>query len=358
MNLQNNENIKVSIIVPIYNVEDYLEECIDSLVNQTYKNIEIILVDDGSTDGSSSICDKYAEQDKRIVLIRKTNGGLADARNAGISAISGSYATIVDADDWIDLETIEVLINKIHSSQNPIDCLIFSYVKERINSRRINHVFECDKDFDVEEGRNLVYRRLFGPIGKEMQHPEKLDYLSSCCMKLYKTEIIKKGRPFSNSYVGTGEDGLFNIYALDGVRFFSYIDRAFYHYRKNPNSITSKYKDNLQQQWTNLFREYRKKIELSSFGEEYTKGLVNRISLSIIGIGLNEISSPYSAFSQIKLLKKYLSSKMYVESLKSNDISFLPFKWKVLLICSKAKLSLFVYFILKLGDAKRNKYAN
>lgn len=100
----------VSIVVPVYNVEAYLEKCIDSIVNQTYKNFEIFLVDDGSTDASSSICDAYAERDGRISVIHKKNGGLSDARNAGIEVARGDFILFVDSDDYIEVDTVDYLL--------------------------------------------------------------------------------------------------------------------------------------------------------------------------------------------------------------------------------------------------------
>ena len=101
----------VSIIVPVYNVEQYLPRCVDSLINQTYQNIEIILVDDGSPDNCGKICDEYAKQDQRVKVIHKPNGGLSDARNVGIENSQGDYLMFIDSDDWIELNTCEILYN-------------------------------------------------------------------------------------------------------------------------------------------------------------------------------------------------------------------------------------------------------
>lgn len=101
----------VSIIVPIYKVEPYLRRCLDSIVNQTYTNLEIILVDDGSPDGCPQICDEYAAKDERIVVIHKENGGLSDARNAGLDICKGEYISFVDSDDWVDERYIEILFD-------------------------------------------------------------------------------------------------------------------------------------------------------------------------------------------------------------------------------------------------------
>lgn len=110
-------NIKISIIVPVYKVEDYLEKCVDSLINQTYKGIEIILVDDGSPDACPGICDDFAQKDKRIKVIHKKNGGLSDARNVGLLDAEGEYVLFVDSDDYIDLDSCEKFIRAIMSAE-------------------------------------------------------------------------------------------------------------------------------------------------------------------------------------------------------------------------------------------------
>lgn len=103
------ESSKISIIVPVYKVEQYLERCVKSLINQTYKNIEIILVDDGSPDQCPKMCDDYASEDSRIKVIHKKNGGLSDARNAGLDAATGEFIAFVDSDDWVEIDFIETL---------------------------------------------------------------------------------------------------------------------------------------------------------------------------------------------------------------------------------------------------------
>ena len=110
----------ISIIVPIYNIEPYLEDCIKSLTVQTYKNIEIILVDDGSTDGCPDICDKYASLDSRIVVIHKKNGGLVSARKAGLEKSSGKYIGYVDGDDWVEPLMYEDMYNNMKTSNSDI----------------------------------------------------------------------------------------------------------------------------------------------------------------------------------------------------------------------------------------------
>ena len=110
----------ISVIVPVYNVEAYLDKCISSIVNQTYRNLEIILVDDGSPDNCPAMCDAWAKKDSRIRVIHKLNGGLSDARNAGMTVTTGELMAFVDSDDWIDVHYIEYLYNALRQSNADI----------------------------------------------------------------------------------------------------------------------------------------------------------------------------------------------------------------------------------------------
>lgn len=116
---------KISVIVPVYNVEKYLSQCLDSIIHQTYKNLEIILVDDGSTDSSGLICDNYSQKDKRIKIIHKCQGGLSDARNAGLKIATGEYISFIDSDDFIDKNMYSILINNTQKYNS--DIVWFNY---------------------------------------------------------------------------------------------------------------------------------------------------------------------------------------------------------------------------------------
>ncbi|MCR8746796.1 glycosyltransferase family 2 protein [Romboutsia lituseburensis] len=144
----------ISIIVPVYNVEKYIHECIDSIINQTYSNIEIILVNDGSTDNSGNICEKYEKKDNRIKVVHKKNGGLSDARNVGIDISNGDYICFIDSDDWINLDMIENLYNLIIRYNADIaqsdyvevynkDSMSKNAIKEDIKFYNSNDMLEC-----------------------------------------------------------------------------------------------------------------------------------------------------------------------------------------------------------------------
>lgn len=279
----------ISIIVPVYNVESFLSQCLDSLVNQTLKEIEIICVNDGSSDNSLSILKEYAERDNRIVVIDQPNSGVSIARNKALKCVSGEYYMFVDSDDWLDPETCEVAYN--YAVQNHADCLMFSYVKEFGTHSIINHIF--DKDlivWDKDEVKQKLHRRLYGPIGEELAKPQDMDIIVTPCMQLFRSDKFKDIPFVDIREIGTFEDGLYQMEIYKDCDRFVYIDRPFYHYRKtNETSITTRYKADLSEKFQNLWNIMEKNIKRNNFGEVYQEALNNRVALSMIGLGLNEI---------------------------------------------------------------------
>ena len=137
----------VSIIVPVYKVENEIDRCIQSILNQTYTSIEIILVDDGSPDKCPQICDKYAKQDKRIKVIHKENGGLSDARNVGLDMAKGEYIAFIDSDDWVEDSFIEQLLTNLISTNSDISICGYTLVNENNQKRH----YSARKDLEILE---------------------------------------------------------------------------------------------------------------------------------------------------------------------------------------------------------------
>lgn len=171
----------ISVIVPVYNVQQYLERCLDSILRQTYDNLEIILVDDGSTDSSGRICDNYKEKDSRIFVIHKENGGLSDARNAGIEAATGDYIAFVDSDDWIDDDMYEVLYQILQENDADIaECSYRNVFVDHIEEETSNtgECLKADKLFALENQlawinfRSIVWNKIFKKnIFKNLRFP-------------------------------------------------------------------------------------------------------------------------------------------------------------------------------------------
>lgn len=231
--------ILVSIIVPVYNVEKYLERCIDSLVNQTLKDIEIILVDDGSTDSSGRICDEYAKKDKRIKVIHKENGGVSSARNKGIEKSKGKYIMFCDSDDWIEHNMLEILYDNIEKKKTDI---IFSgfYGDLYIDNNLYKSVSE-GISFDINSnivGFNKLFIYIFNTSRTALQSP---------WAKLFKTEIIKKNNILFKTNMICYEDFEFNLRYLTYCNSFTYLKDIMYHYVNNygESSLSRRNKNNL-----------------------------------------------------------------------------------------------------------------
>lgn len=211
----------VSVIVPVYNVEEYLEECVDSLLNQSYKNIEILLIDDGSTDSSGAICDEYAKKNDCVSAYHKKNGGLSDARNYGLERINGEYVSFVDSDDYVDSDFILELINACKSYNTNISCV------------RWKPTEECEKvDIKVTGNTTVLDSEI---VLMEMIGPIKYGITVSVWDRLYRRELIDGMKfPVGKCY----EDILFSTKAIIKASKIVYIDKELYNYRVRKGSIT------------------------------------------------------------------------------------------------------------------------
>lgn len=333
----------VSIIVPVYNVERYLRQCLDSLVNQTYQNIEIICVDDGSTDASSEILTEYALKNSKVRVIRQKNSGLSAARNVGFSFATGEYVMYVDSDDWIDVCTCEKAVFK--AEEHAADLVVWPYIREFPNRSAPKAIFSEEKTFHAAECRELQ-RRMIGLLGTELAHPENADALCTVWGKLYLRELIAQNDIHFTDLqrIGTYEDGLFNLHYLAHVKNATYIPDYLSHYRKN-SGMTSKYRKELAAQWKNLFSDMRSYIELGKCGDDFDAALNNRISLSIIGLGLNALALPNR--EALREIRDILSEKEYRAAIKTLPMRYFPPHWWTFFACCKLNFASGVFLLLK-----------
>mgnify|MGYP000987662776 FL=1 len=210
----------ISIIVPVYNVEKYLKKCVDSIVNQTYKNLEIILVDDGATDNSGKICDELVELDNRIKVYHKKNGGLSDARNYGVERATGDYIGFVDSDDYIDAEMYERLYEAIKKENVDVaECNLKIVYPEKTDFFTDQKYYQiCNKQEYLEE--YLKIEKIFG----------------SACVRLTKADIARKlkfpvGKLYEDTYYAYDLIGIVDKYVI--------VDNPYYNYLMRENSITN-----------------------------------------------------------------------------------------------------------------------
>ncbi len=210
---------KVSVIIPVYNTEKYLRECIDSVLNQTFDDFEVLLINDGSSDKSGQICEEYVHRDKRVKVFHKENGGVSSARNLGLDNAIGEWITFVDSDDWISTNYFDLLKNS-----DSIDLILLN-MNRFLNKKKIvlldfNNIEYNLKDF--VENYNL-YPHYAGPCGK-----------------FYKNIIISKNNIRFNENLSRSEDAIFNLNYIFKCGKIRLTNKAFYNYRNTTNSLSKK----------------------------------------------------------------------------------------------------------------------
>ena len=231
------EVYKISMIIPVYNAEQYLKKCVDSVRAQTYGNLEIMLVDDGSTDSSGELCDTYAEKDERIRVVHKENGGLVSAWKAGVKECSGEYVSFLDSDDWIDPEMLSEM--SAYLTGNDREMVISDYIIERDGG---SQEYVWQKLAPGEYGRKEIEEKIFPCLlGQEERY-----ITISRCMKLISKRLISENGNYTDPAIIVGEDTTIMLpVLLDCQRIVAMDHQAYYHYLYVKESMVHKYNEKL-----------------------------------------------------------------------------------------------------------------
>lgn len=335
----------ISIIIPVYNTEQYLADCLNSVCGQTYHNLEIIVVNDGSTDHSEQILYQYAQRDERIHVITQRNQGLSSARNIGLMCAQGEYVLFLDSDDWIDNITCAEAIKVINNTQ--ADVVMWSYIREYASVSKPVYLFDDSICVWTTNDIHSLYQRFIGLQAEDLKQPQKLDSIVTVWGKLYRRAVLKEIWFIDTQKIGT-EDALFNIQVFSRVQRAVYLSKTFSHYRKtNTESLTKKYKYQLVYQWQELYKRIKLHLDETHAPAEYYQALSNRIALGLIGLGLNLAEDNRLNFWEKKQeIDKIIQMPHYREALKSLPTRYFPIHWKVFFVCLKQEQTLFVVVLL------------
>jgi len=300
--------IKLSVIIPVYNTEDYLESCLDSLFIQKYQDIEYILVDDGSTDNSLNICKKYADKDKRFVVIHKQNGGPSSARNLGIENAKGEYITFVDSDDFVSYDAYKKIANLLEKNNNP-DVLVFGgklvpeyapqYMWDKVNTRDVVYT-----EFNPSILYNEIGARPF------------------LWLQVVKKSIIIDNKIKMDESINLGEDQLFQIEFFPFTKNIVFVSDKFYHYRwQRGNSIMEQYSnDKIRKlmQHANLVRKVFTTVFTNKYNEDMKRATLVWSIFFMYGdlVNLLEENQAKVASELVKVWKEF----KYTEYINSIDI--------------------------------------
>ncbi|KFC23227.1 glycosyltransferase family 2 protein [Epilithonimonas lactis] len=332
--------MKVSIVIPCYNAEKYIEQCIESILVTKLENVEIIAINDGSKDNTLKKLYEIKEKFNlhNLHILNQENQGLSETRNVGINIASGKYIVFIDNDDWVEHYYLDTLFEKIETGY---DAVYVSYNRcyEKTKEPRI---LNLDGVYNSSE----VKRRLLGLYEKELSDPSQADSIVTAWAKIYKVDIIKsKNIKFvSNKEIGT-EDLLFNLQYVEYSNNILIKDIPIYNYRRNNiESLTSSYRPLLFQQWQKKYDYILKTISINT--NEHITAFENRIALSIIGIGLNEINNTEGIGVVFENLNNYLNHPRYQKAYKTLDFKYFPIHWKLFFMAAKYKQVLILYLLL------------
>ena len=333
-------NSLVSVIVPIYNTEKHLKNCIESIINQTYTNLEIILVNDGSTDNSPIICDSYANIDNRIKVVNILNMGVSNARNQGLRSSTGKYIQFVDSDDFIDKDMIEILVNNIESQNADI---VMCGIK-RVS--KLDFILDTAKHIGTFEIEDFIIKNI-EMIGDNL--------FGSPCNKLYKYDIIKKHDIMFDPLIEYAEDLIFNYEYFRNIDRVTVNSNCLYNYNRDiEDTLSSKFRIDC---YENLNYTYEQTIDFldtfqlnqdnlykinNKFANKYI-GLVDYLLTTDNNLNKNEIR-----LLIIKHLKRYEKRKM-LDGSKFHSIYFYIIWYLV-----KREYFSLLYLLSKLKDNIKN----
>ena len=288
--------MKVSVIVPVYNASEFLDDCLQSILSQTYEDLEIILIEDGSPDNSGEICDRYKEKDDRILVVHQNNQGVSNARNKGIDLASGQLLTFVDSDDTIDRDMIRTLYDDLMESQ--ADIAICSY--RTFNGDRAEDIGNSGKKyvFSKEEAiENLIAGRYF---------------IGGLCTKLYKADVIQNIR--LKEGIRINEDVLMNFYVFENAENVLFHDACLYNYRANVKGAT-----NSITQILGRADEYLVAKEMFEHckGKSYLQAAEKRYSVSMLNYYQSYVMAGRGREQEAIQLKKQLKKEKAIQKLNS-----------------------------------------
>ncbi len=340
------EDKKVSIIVPIYNAEKYLKATVESILAQTYKNIELILIDDGSKDLSGAICDEFAEKDDRVKVIHKQNDGVSMARNDGLNAATGDYIGFVDADDTIKPYMYERLVKAIEKYNAQM--AMGSYDKVEVYSGKVTTVeipYANSGDKTVVD--SVIFQMAFWNCRRNGLAMPTI--YGSTWPNLYLASIIKENKLYFDKQIVLGEDMLFNLKYLLLIDKISFVKESLYEYNMFSSSATRGKRPKLWEQYLTLLKEQHELLkDRFHYDGDYTYNMHFQVINFATGVIEEQIcpAKDMSFGQKLKGIRQITSSKEVREALKGLKGFPLSNKDKVKFVCFKLKFNLAIYFWL------------
>lgn len=337
---------KVSIIVPVYNVEKYLDRCVKSLLNQTLKDIEIIMVDDGSPDNCPKMCDEYAKKDSRIKVVHKQNAGLGYARNSGLEVATGEYVAFVDSDDYVDVTAYQVMYDEAIRTDADYVCCGYKRVKE--GKSVWEYKGETSNKSDLFRGEECV-DFLKGMIGKDTKNPRFSHFDFAVWHGIYKGDLIRNnGVSFCSERDLISEDIVFHLDFVSCCKVIRTIPDSFYNYCLNEGTLTTKYKAGRFEAVVKLYDYICEYIRKSS-NEYLREDAQTRLDYFLFDKVNSTIAyeAKFNKECPVKTIENICVDRKVLDLLERLSIDSLDTKKKVICSLMKLKWYFIIYLIFK-----------
>lgn len=323
---------KISVVVPIYNVETYLDQCVHSLLAQTYPDIEVILVDDGSPDRCPTMCDMYADHDKRVRVVHQLNRGVSVARNVGMDMATGEWLMFCDPDDWYELSAVEIMV--AHAERFNSDIAVFGHIL---------HYFDHVKQYPAIAEDKLLTER-----DKIYAYKDQLNFVITSVNKLYRRCVIESQHIRFSSGITNTEELLFSMNMLSATNRISYSAVCLYHCLIRENSASRRYRQDIFMQYAKILQELRtftnKSFDAKLGNEIY---LAQGAGLLTGGMHLYclESETPLTLCQRLHNMRNVLSVEPWRTIVRQNRHE-LPVKRRIALLLLRQHWFL-LYYILK-----------
>ena len=334
--------IKISIIIPVYNAENYLSSCINSILKQTYYNWEIIIVDDGSTDNSKSIYTKFAEEDKRIKFFYQKNKGVSAARNLGIEMAKGDYIVFVDADDWIEATFLEKMLKVLEKEHADIVQCNFYYTQDNENVMR-KHI---KPSYSVRENTEELQLDILYREYEEKKYCRSVGAIRGVWGKIFKTSIINNIK--FNEEIDIFEDGIFILNVLQNVHKVVLIDEYLYYYRITENSSNIKYKPDFNQKALIIFENIKRFIIENNKDKDFESCfhlMVFEMISSTLDKDIFNIQNKCKRKEKVNVLKNWIKNTYCQDALEQVQKENLGKNQRLLYYLLKRKMYTIIYYL-------------
>lgn len=335
-----------SLILPVYNVEKYVKRCVNSLLRQEYTDYEIILVDDGSTDSSGSICDKLADKNNNIFAYHKENGGLSDARNYGMDRAKGNYILFIDSDDWVDEKLLISLHN--HLNKSNVDILKFGF--QKMQEGNYKNTFFSYFNIGVYDRRQIEETILPYTIGPKRLFCYEQNACKSVWSHVYSLNFLRENNiRFVSEREILNEDYLFNLHTLLYAKSLEVTHYILYYYDYREGSLSKRYITNEFERKLKLHREYKLLLERNGLFERYETPYYSECVDDFYACISNECccwneTSKYA----VQNIKKILNCKECEISLLKCKRSNMNLKGKVIYWLMRLKFAYLMYILYKI----------